>query len=239
MIREIETHIRTGVEKFLEQTAKEFDLPIIRLKENWRAYLESEDAAVPAASAAVEVVKKKAVSGKKSMYQNFFTQKCSELKEQNPGMNFGDISTTVSKLWNSMSKDDQKQYATADTTSTVEAPTTTTTEFTYDVLNGKKMDELKLLCEQRGLRRTGNKTFLIRSLLGSHPPVAEDPPPPPKKAALSLHEDDVEVVVAKNLKRTDIEEDTMLSGVVSDEEQEFDFGEEEDDTYSVALEEDD
>jgi hypothetical protein len=31
----------------------------------------------------------------------------------------------------------------------------------------------------------------------------------------------------------------MLSGVVSDEEQEFDFGEEEDDTYSVALEEDD
>jgi len=232
MIREIETHIRTGVERFLEQTAKEFDLPIIRLKENWRLYLDGEDA-VPTPASSTDGAKKKAPPGKKSMYQNFFTQKCSELKEQNPGMSFGDISTHVSTLWNNMTKDDQKQYATAPTTT--EVPPTPTTEFTYDVLNGKRMDELKLLCEQRGLRRTGNKTFLIRSLLGSHPPVAEKPPPP-KKPGVVLNEDDVEVVVAKNLKRTDIEEEDT---VLSDEEQEFDFGEEEEDAYSVALEEDD
>jgi len=41
MISDIEQVIHKNVEGFLEQTAKEFDIPMAKLKENWKAHLAS------------------------------------------------------------------------------------------------------------------------------------------------------------------------------------------------------
>jgi len=251
MISEIQHLIHHSVEGFLEQTAKEFDIPMAKLKENWEAHLGLQNAPLlPTASTAPTMAvavapppKKKAVK-KTFHYQNFFVSKRVELIKANPDLQFGEISSRISKMWNDMTKEEQQKYATTTSATAAPAPScvapvVTKVEFNFEGLNAKNMPELRKLCEEKGLKRTGNKLQLIHNLLGIHkaaPPVVEE-----KKPILMVHPmeetEDVEVVVAKNMKRSDIEEE-IIPSVFSDEEQDFEF-EEDGSNYSVNLEEDD
>lgn len=249
MIAELEDLIHKNVNGFLEETAKEFDIPMAKLKEKWRAHLGDSGRstlAVPVVQAPGEP-KKKTVK-KSSQYQNFFVQKRAELVRENPTLQFGDLSSRISKLWNNMTKEEQKGYA---ATTTIPCQGTTPgpvlgapAVFDFDSLNSKNMPELRKLCEEKGLKRTGNKLQLINNLLGLHT-EAIVPPHEVKKAAVTIvatqeadadESEDVEVVVAKNMKRADIEEEAVTV-LFSDDEQDFDF--EEGSNYSVNLEDDD
>ena len=264
MISEIQHLIHHSVEGFLEQTAKEFDIPMAKLKENWEAHLglqnnpsllSSTASTAPTMAVAVAPPPKKKTAKKTFHYQNFFVSKRVELIKANPDLQFGEISSRISKMWNDMTKEEQQKYATpvaATTAAAAPAVTSTATplpscvapvvakvEFNFEGLNAKNMPELRKLCEEKGLKRTGNKLQLIHNLLGIHkvaPPVVEE-----KKPILMVHPmeetEDVEVVVAKNMKRSDIEEE-IIPSVFSDEEQDFEF-EEDGSNYSVNLEEDD
>lgn len=255
MISDIEHVIHKNVEGFLEQTAKEFDIPMPKLMENWKAHLGvgKQKSATTSSSASEHVVaeeasKKKPVK-KTSLYQNFFVQKRVELVKENPDLQFGELSSQISQLWNKMTKDEQKQFATPVT----EEPSSSATAqprvqprvaevktdgFDFESLNAKNMPELRKLCEEKGLKRTGNKLMLIHNLLGISTSVASTVSEV-KKPVLVLpvvdEAEDVEVVVAKNMKRADIEEE--IPGIYSEDEQDFDF--EEGSNYSVNLEEDD
>ena len=255
MISEIEYVIHQSMEVFLENTAKEFDVPLSKLKENWKLHLQSGD------------VKKKTTAKKSSLYQNFFVQKRAELIRAQPDLKFGDLSSQISKLWNDMTKEAQKDFAhppplnTVEDTALVSAPPTPTPFSTastlppppstvpvpvpvpvpgnsldFDSLNKKTMPELKKLCEEKGLKRTGNKLTLIQNLMGM---VALDPPPKKKLPMVPTLEEmeDVEVVVDKDVvKRADIEEDVEVTFSDGDEE---DFEFEEGSNYSVTAEDDD
>ena len=259
MISDIEQVIHKNVEGFLEQTAKEFDIPMAKLKENWKAHLASTSSSPLSLEEKGAPEKKKSVK-KVSLYQNFFVHKRVELLQKNPELQFGELSFQISQLWNKMTKEEQKTYAVALPAPPLFAPaptppipiTTPATPtvpclkvhaetkkdgFDFESLNSKNMPELRKLCEEKGLKRTGNKLMLIQNLLGIHPT-----PAPPVAPLLSVtrpvadETEDVEVVVAKNMKRADIEEE--VPDIFSDDEQDFDF-EEEGSHYSVTQEEDD
>jgi hypothetical protein len=273
MISDIEQVIHKNVEGFLEQTAKEFDIPMAKLKENWKAHLASASSPSLSLEEKGEPEKKKPVK-KTSLYQNFFVHKRVELLENNPGLQFGELSFQISQLWNKLTKEEQKTYtASAPVIAPVSSPPRTVTNpslnvpalpvpavpvpvvpvpavpvpvvpvkkkdgFDFESLNSKNMPELRKLCEEKGLKRTGNKLMLIQNLLGIHPTVVIPPvaPPPAVSRPLVDEAEDVEVVVAKNMKRADIEEE--IPDIFSDDEQDFDF-EEEGSHYSVTQEEDD
>lgn len=59
---------------------------------------------------------------KRSPYQLFFSKKRLELKELHPDLSFGDLSRQISKLWKSMSKDQQMQSIGADETDVLDVP---------------------------------------------------------------------------------------------------------------------
>jgi hypothetical protein len=254
MISDIEQVIHKNVEGFLEQTAKEFDIPMAKLKENWKAHLASTSSSSLSLEEKGAPEKKKPVK-KASLYQNFFVHKRVELLENNPGLQFGELSFQISQLWNKMTKDEQKTYTSSvPVIAPVSSPRRTITNpslnepvvpvekkkkdgFDFDSLNSKNMPELRKLCEEKGLKRTGNKLMLIQNLLGIHPtPLLPLTPPLSVTRPVADETEDVEVVVAKNMKRADIEEE--VPDIFSDDEQDFDF-EEEGSHYSVTQEEDD
>lgn len=101
------------------------------------------------------------VPPKKSGYQNFFAQKRIELKAKNPSIPFTDLSKIISQEWNKLTSEQKNNYI-------QQTPQIPPNNYTFDELNQKKMSELKDLCEKIGLKKSGNKTDLIRNLLGQN-----------------------------------------------------------------------
>jgi HMG (high mobility group) box len=243
MISSIEQIILQSVDVFLGATAKEFDIPLSTLKENWRNHFNKP------------VDTKKPVK-KSSLYQNFFVQKRSELIQSQPDIQFGELSSRISKMWKDMTKEQQQAYGDVgsggggsgdrkeEAIKAVETKPVVATEFNFEMLNNKTMPELRKLCEEKGLKRTGNKATLISHLMGEHTTVPVKEVVVKKPSVVVMAEDgeteDVEVVMAKNMKRADIEEDDVVVSFLEDEEDEegnFEF--EEGSNYSISLEDDD
>lgn len=227
MISELEQIILKNVDVFLENTAKEFDVPLSKLKENWRTHL------------GLDVPVKKVVK-KTSPYQNFFVQKRTELLKSHSELQFGDLSSQISKMWNAMTKEEQKVYSTAKVEAPLPLPSPPPPPpplgLNFETLNKKTMPELRKLCEEKGLKRTGNKMMLIHNLLGITAPT---PAPTVIKKPLVMaaveENEDVEVVTAKNMKRSDIEEAITFPEEIEEEDFEYEEGS----NYSVHLEEED
>jgi HMG (high mobility group) box len=237
MISDIEHIILRSVDAFLEATAKEFDLPLPKLKENWKDILGKPTVAVS----------KKGVK-KASLYQNFFIKKRFEMMQSDPTIQFGELSSQISKMWKRMTKEEQQAYGGQDVVveavaAVVDIAPPVEPGFDFESLNKKTMPELRKLCEEKGLRRTGNKVMLIHHLLGQTPKEVEKPLPVVKRVPPVPVEDteDVEVVMAKNMKRADIEEEEedQVVSFLEDEDEEGNFEFEEGSNYSVGLEDDD
>lgn len=215
----IETAIHTTVLSFLSQLAEEYSLPVTALKDRWSTFLRQ--------GKQEEKVVQKKTQQKKSTYQNFFVQKRLELKEKNPELDFGQLSTQISKMWSSLSKDEQNAYALSSSVPKEK----NSVELNATMLKEKKMSELRQLCEERGLKRTGNKSELIRTLLEKQETVPDTLP----KINVPFHHDpendslEVDMLNAI-IKRADIEEGE--ANLESDEE-DFDF--EEDDNYEADV----
>jgi len=140
----------------------------------------------PAATTTTPVKASPAPVTKKSGYQNFFTIRRIELKAENSDLSFGELSKIISAEWNVLQPSEKSRYVNPPTTVPAPAPApvpvplpapvlaavastapvVAPTAFTLNDLNDKKMDELKELCEARNLKKSGNKTELIRRLLG-------------------------------------------------------------------------
>lgn len=246
MIADIEKVVNVAVFRFLEETSKEFDIPFERLKENWRRFNNTSTQSVlgtvpslaPTTGKTTVEKNKSKTSGtsKKSAYQNYFALKRNELKKDNPELSFGELSTRISSLWKNLSKQEQERFG-----STESAPAAsvgrrareeeTRPSFTFDGLNGMTMCELKKLCESRGLSRTGNKKDLIHTLLRAS---VSKPETVPVAASVDFSippdMEDLEVVVAKNQKRVDIEEEPLLL----EDEHDFEFEEDDKDNETVS-----
>lgn len=209
MISDIDRVVSTYIDSFCEEVGKEHGITKDVLTKKWEEVVKKSS--VPSH---VSAEKKK--TGKKSMYQNFFIHKRIELKKTDPSLNFGDLSKQISKLWKEMSKEDQKKYAVEEEDDGYEIqPLKNEEKLTFDGLNKKKMSELRQICEERGLRRTGNKNELIKNILGMKTIELQIP----KQNPVIEENEDVEVIVTKDMKRSDIEEDD--NSTVSEDE--FDF----------------
>jgi len=230
MISELEQIILKNVDIFLENTAKEFDIPLSKLKENWRTHL------------GLDVPVKKVVK-KTSPYQNFFVQKRTELLRTHSELQFGDLSSQISKMWNAMTKEEQMVYSTVKGEAPPPLPPLppppVAAGLNFETLNKKTMPELRKLCEEKGLKRTGNKMMLIHNLMGitaptPAPAVIKKPLAAAARAVIEENED-VEVITAKNMKRSDIEEAITFPEEIEEEDFEYEEGS----NYSVHLEEED
>lgn len=149
---------------------------------------------------------------KKSHYQIFFSVKRLELKKEDPTLNFGDLSKQISKVWNSMSKEEQNDWVHQHSKPKSD----------YALL---KMSELKSLCEERGLKKTGNKTELINILTGKETKSAIVKTQ--TKVSENVFEEGIHISEHGGEQRVTIEEADD-----SQEEDEFVFEEEEDDNQS-------
>jgi hypothetical protein len=207
----IETAIHTTVFSFLSQLAEEYSLPVTTLKERWSTFIRQ-------AKHDEKVVQKKTPQ-KKSTYQNFFVQKRLELKQKNPELDFGQLSTQISKMWSALSKEEQNAYALPACVQKEKK----SVELDATVLKEKKMSELRQLCEERGLKRTGNKSELIRTLLEKQETVPQTVPK--VNFTRDIEHDSLEVDMLNTIiKRADIEEGEAN---LESEEEDFDFDEEE------------
>jgi len=97
-------------------------------------------------------------SSKKTGYQIFFSLHRNELKKKCPQMSYSEMTKEISNQWNKMNASEKNQYS-----SEMLPPMQ---KFTFDELNEKKMSELKEICEKYGIKKGGNKSELIKNLLG-------------------------------------------------------------------------
>jgi alanine racemase len=141
------------------------------------------------------------------------------LKQKNPELDFGQLSTQISKMWSALSKEEQNAYALPACVQKEKK----SVELDATVLKEKKMSELRQLCEERGLKRTGNKSELIRTLLEKQETVPQTVPK--VNFTHDIEHDSLEVDMLNTIiKRADIEEGEAN---LESEEEDFDFDEEE------------
>jgi hypothetical protein len=175
---------------------------------------------------------------KKSGYQNFFTIRRIELKAENSDLSFGELSKMISAEWNVLQPSEKSRYVNppiavapppATANASVRAPVVAASipihQFTLNDLNDKKMDELKELCEARNLKKSGNKTELIRRLLGFASVVAPSSSLPSSSLsrvspeASEKRDSSLDIYVSsKSEKRSDFEH-----SATSPEEEDFEF----------------
>ncbi|NDE13738.1 hypothetical protein EBZ80_02290 [bacterium] len=171
-----------------------------RLIARWEAFNGDEKKPKPN-----ELVKKATSTPlKKSSYQNFFALRRTELKLKEPALTFGDLSKKISKEWSQFTPQQKQVYLNPEKAAKP--------EFTFEFLNQKKMDELRTLCEQRGIVKGGNKSELIRNLLQN----TQEKPKPEKKP---VEQPSFDVYVStRNDKRSDFEteKDYAEEGFVSE-----------------------
>jgi hypothetical protein len=106
------------------------------------------------------MIQQQSTTIKKSGYQNFFAQKRMEIKAKNPSIAFAELSKIISMEWNKLSQEEKNTFI-------HQIPQMPPNNFTLEELNSKKMSELKALCESIGIKKSGNKTELIKNLLGN------------------------------------------------------------------------
>jgi hypothetical protein len=97
---------------------------------------------------------------KKTGYQIFFALKRNELKTNNPKWTHNEITKEISNLWNKLTPIEKNKYS-SEMLPQIQ-------KFTFEELNEKKMSELKEICEKYGIKKGGNKTELIKNLLGQN-----------------------------------------------------------------------
>lgn len=197
------------IEKFLLLISTEYSLNKDELTNKWKSFNNSN----------INIDDKKKVN-KKSGYQNFFTIKRMELKNKNPSLSFGELSSIISQEWNKLNIDEKKNYV------NILPTTTTNTQFTFDELNQKKMNDLKDLCEKIGIKKSGNKSELIKNLLGlssTNDEIKKEDKKLIKKPNENV-DNTFEIYVSTNdQKRSDIENSNEI---IELEEEEFDFEDE-------------
>ena len=190
---------------FLEELSSTCSIPKENLFKKWNDFNSKK----PVSSNENDTVEKKVI--KKSGYQNFFSKKRIEIKTANPTISFSDLSKIISTEWNKLDIIEKNKFI----HDTIPAPKIS---LTLEELNQKKMGELKDLCEKYGIKKSGNKTELIKNLLGKNQKAPEPP-----KSKIILPEEKIDhsldiYVSSKTEKRSDFD----TTGVPEDEEFEFD-----------------
>jgi len=219
MISAIENVINKTFLNFLTEVSDEFHIPLQQLQTRWEHFMSRSGVAREDAPEAV--LKKK--PQKKSAYQKFFVLKSAELKQNNPELSFGALSTQVSTLWKAIPKEEQQKFDVGDDTIKHDSDVVV---YTADSLHKMKMVDLKQLCEERNIKKTGNKHLLIKALLDKSP-VSVSPRPIILPTVIENDTEEVEVILAKNVKRSDIEEEIQHS----DDEQDFEFDDDDNDDF--------
>jgi hypothetical protein len=180
--------IDQNISKFLQHLAQSYPQAISmpQLQQSWQDFKSTTNSPAPGTNPvalSTPTTVAPAPVSKKSGYQNFFTIRRMELKAINPSLSFGELSKMISAEWNVLQPPEKSRFVNLTSASapvstpppatsiplprTSSAPLTeNNAPFTLQDLNNKKMDELKDLCEARDLKKSGNKTELIRRLLG-------------------------------------------------------------------------
>lgn len=198
---------------FFEKVSKKFSIDKDKLVAVWNDQMSQPDEKLPG-------------KAKKSFYQMFFSIKRIELKEKDPTLNFGELSKKISKLWNSMSKQEQNEWIQKNNMAIVE-------ETNY---KNMKISDLRSLCSEKGVSAKGSKVELIQSLSSKK----KVPPPEDESLHISdgvLHQKraSIEIPVDNDQEEDefifeddedeDNDDDSLVEGV-EDEDEDFDGDEE-------------
>jgi len=179
----------------------------------------------------------KAQGNKKQGYQYFFTVKRNEYKTQHPDMmNYSHLNKEISHMWNALSETDKRKYgddAMMQQKSSMLA-VNERKQYTFEELNKKKMTELKEICEEYGIKKGGNKSELIKNLLGqSESTNVEKSKLAMTSSSMTVVNPDLSVEI-EYAKKTE----TRVDFQQEENEEESDF-EEEDDANSVESKQSD
>jgi hypothetical protein len=196
---------------FLNNLSIECSIPQDVLLQKWELFNTKPVLSKESIATELPIVAEKKVP-KKSGYQNFFSKKRLELKTANPSITFPELSKIISVEWGKLNMTEKNKYL-------IETPVSASHSFTIEELNKKKMADLKDLCEKCGIKKSGNKTELIKNLLGKNQNNAKEVP----KTKITVEVDKVDhsldlYVSSKTEKRSDFE----TTGA-SNEEEEFEF----------------
>lgn len=171
---------------------------------------------------------------KKTGYQIFFSLKRNELKNNNPQMTYNEITKEISNLWNKLSAQEKNQY------SSEMLPTVK--KFTFEELNQKKMNELKEICEKYGIKKGGNKTELIKNLLGQNNKSESKPEIKEKivnKMTTPIQDLTVELEINQDEKRIDFQTDEIEEEYESENESDLESEKSDISESSMSLNEED
>jgi hypothetical protein len=135
------------------------------LKKIWNEIMNSPQTVTIPMGQMKTKMKKNETTPKKSVssYVNFCNKFRNSLKEKNPSMTFGDISKQLGKMWSELDTKEQQKYRIIET----EHSTTDNSHNNYneETLTKYTLNQLKQICEQLNIKKTGNKKQLIDRIL--------------------------------------------------------------------------
>lgn len=152
--------------------------------------------------------------------------KCIHLYIDDISKSFNISKEILEMKWKNIGKTDEK----------IPNNTSVKKSITFETLNLKKISELKDMCKQYGIKKTGNKTQIIELILQSS--LKEDEDIKTNEKDIIPHLNIIKPTFPE--KRTNFENTILNSNI---EEEDFDFGEEEssieNDNESINEEEED
>lgn len=198
---------------FFEKASKQFSIDKEKLIAVWNDQMLQPDEKLPV------------LKSKKSFYQIFFSSKRIELKEKDPSLNFGELSKKISKLWNSMSKQEQNEWIKQNHTA-VDADTN---------YKNIKVSDLRSLCVEKGVSSKGNRMDLIQSLANKKKMPQEDESLHISEGVLHQKRASIEIPIENDQEEEDFifddneeednDEDSLVEGV-EEEDEDFEGDEE-------------
>jgi hypothetical protein len=149
-----------------------------------------------------------------SVYVQFCNKHRSILKQKNPNMSFGDISKELGKMWRSLSQQEKDNYQISSKPQKIEV-----IEEQKEDYSKLSFTELKQICEERNLKKSGNKTILISRIQENDTERKTNITPPP------IHVEEEELVFFENEspKTSNISSTSSTSSFIIDEDDDFNF----------------
>lgn len=154
--RSIENVVQTYVHEWIREVAETYELPIHALTTSWDAFVSSSSSSDEQPPTPITPPAKKCTPA----YVQFCNDNRNKVKAMYPDMKFGEISKELGKMWRELSDAGRQAYTQPVHTTTDVVPTISETD-----LQKKTLLQLREMCVEKSLKKTGNKEILIQRLL--------------------------------------------------------------------------
>lgn len=159
--------VDTYVQAWIQLLAETHPISVDTLQSSWNQFIMDASSTSGKTGSTDDPALSKTVPA----YVHFCNVNRKLLKDRHPSMSFGELSKELGRLWRDLSEEERQAYRnprvppSSSSASSAQARSVQPHVSEEETLEKKTLVELRQMCSERSLKKTGNKEILIRRLM--------------------------------------------------------------------------